>query len=148
MDLTSRTVYKRLWTVLGVEPFEMHAHMARLSVLYEDLRVELIGASEESIKVLEAIGPAYRRNYFIRRSIATLLEFVEAVKMLNDNENFRLIKETFDDASKSEWDAATRYLRSQKEYLKKVRNDFGGHFGYKAGKYTVEKLSVFRRMGP
>ena len=121
-------------------PAEMHAHIAQIAVLFEDLRLELTGVSEESLKPLETIGAKHRRNYFLRRSVATLVEFVGAIRMLDENRDFQLVKRRFDSDASQEWQEATSYLRKHKEYFKRLRNDFGGHFGFPAAKYAVETL--------
>ena len=33
------------------------------------------------------------------------------------------------------------YLQTHKRYIKLLRNDFGGHFGYKADRHAVENLN-------
>ena len=71
MQLTMHVWAKNLRMALGMEPLEMHALMAQLVVLYEDLRIELKAASDFSDTSLEG---NYRRNYFIRRTTGTLVE--------------------------------------------------------------------------
>src|ERR1039458_1911084 len=81
---------------------QLHAKLARLCVLYEDLRVELFGIAEPSIPALdvldlerdnrfspERIG-RYRRYYFVRRLIGTLVEFAEALRLISDDNDFQL----------------------------------------------------------
>src|SRR5215472_3601775 len=71
-------------------PFD--AHLARLCVLHEDLRIEIEGIRASNIPKLDVLEPrrdhldhpermgSYRRHYFLRRSIATLREFAELRK--------------------------------------------------------------------
>ena len=129
MTLTSRTVYKRLWAALGVEPVALHANVAQIAVLYEDLRIELKGFEKE-FPDLQAIGENYRRNYFVRRSIATLLEFSDALTMLDQSPDWRPVKEGFTPEMTATWVKAMKYFKENHRYLKKIRNDFGGHFGF------------------
>ena len=51
--------------------------LAQMSVLYEDLRIETFAltANDEEVKRLDHLDKRYRVHYFLRRSIATLLEF-------------------------------------------------------------------------
>ena len=51
--------------------------LAQMSMLYEDLRIETFAltASAEEVKLLDYLDPRYRVLYFLRRSIAALLEF-------------------------------------------------------------------------
>lgn len=138
--MTSRTIYKRLWAALGLEPVDLHATLAQIAVLYEDLRLELTGF-EKQFPDLQAIGENYRRNYFVRRSIATLLEFSVALKMLDENPDWQLVKERFGLEPTAMWAAAMKYFKENHSYLKKIRDDFGGHFGFKAAKWAVQNLS-------
>lgn len=139
MPVVSRTIYKRLWAALGTEPHALHGTIAQIAVLYEDLRIELTGY-EKQLPDLEAIGENYRRNYFVRRSIATLLEFSIALKMLNENPDWQPIKDRFDKPSVEMWSAAMKYFKKHHLYLKKIRDDFGGHFGFSAAQWAVEHL--------
>ena len=73
----------------------LHAHILRLAVLYEDLRIELYGIAEDSMPKLDGTDERYRKNYFLRRSIATLVEFAETVRILNECDEFQPIKDSF-----------------------------------------------------
>jgi hypothetical protein len=117
----------------------LHASLAQVAVLYEDLRIELKGF-EMSFPELQAIGEHYRRNYFVRRSIATLVEFSDALTLLDRNSDWLSVKETFGPEG-SVWIDAMEYFNRNHQYLRKVRNDFGGHFGFKAAKWAIENLS-------
>ena len=64
---------------------EYDAKVARVAVLYEDLRLENLAASEPSIPKLDASGADLRQFYFIRRSVATVREFAEALSMLEED---------------------------------------------------------------
>ncbi len=138
--LVSKTRYKPLWVALGMEPVMLHASIARIAVLYEDLRIELLGA-EKSLPELEAIGENYRRNYFVRRSIATLLEFSGALTILDDCPEWAAVKTKLPEESTDSWMTAMAYFKEHHEYLKQLRNDFGGHFGLAAAKWATENLS-------
>jgi hypothetical protein len=140
MAMTSRTIYKSLWAALGLGPVDLHAILAQVAVLYEDLRLELTGLEKE-FPDLQAIGKNYRRNYFVRRSIATLVEFSVALKMLDDNADWQAVKARFNSESAAGWLAAMKYCKENHLYLKKIRDDFGGHFGFKAARWAVQNLS-------
>ena len=61
---------KDLCRVFGLSNPELNAHVIRLSVLYEDLKLELTAASGTPIERLDYCGKAVRQQYFIRRSFA------------------------------------------------------------------------------
>src|ERR1019366_10002526 len=66
----------------------LNAKLARLCVLYEDLRVELHGIVEPSIPALDVLDDKYRRFYFVRRSIGTIREFSDALRLINADPHF------------------------------------------------------------
>jgi hypothetical protein len=70
------------------------AKLARVCVLFEDLRIEVSGINEPSMPALDILDPEkenwfateqtgrYRKFYFIRRSILTLYDFPEAIRLI------------------------------------------------------------------
>jgi len=62
------------------EEKEVLIQAIRLYVLYEDLKIELEGAQEEHIPVLEGTSRETRRFYFVRRTFGTLLEISGAMQ--------------------------------------------------------------------
>lgn len=68
---------KDLRVAFGLTNAELNAHVVRLSVLYEDLKIELTGSGGTLIPRLEFYGKSARQQYFIRRTFATLYEFRE-----------------------------------------------------------------------
>ena len=61
MRFAKRVLAKHLRIAPGMPPLEMHTQIARLTVLYEDLRIELVGASEAEGSVLDMNEPIYRK---------------------------------------------------------------------------------------
>jgi hypothetical protein len=126
---------------------EFYALLAMFSVLYEDLRLELLGISTGHIKPIDdlALGDAYRRLYLVRKAAATQLEFSGAIKRLSGNSFFKALRkrsETLHGKSWKPWDHAVRFFQDSQyhETLKKVRNDVGGHFHFEAAKAAVENF--------
>ena len=62
---------------------ELAARVARVCVLFEDLRAEYWEAHEDGPLPLDKLGIEYRRFYFLRRSLVTLDEFAGAISRLN-----------------------------------------------------------------
>jgi hypothetical protein len=114
-----------------------HAYIAQLLVLYEDLRIELYGITEKDLGKLDGTDQKYRTHYFVRRSIGTWSEFAEAIRLLDQLDDFRQIKQAFDAASRKKWEKAVRFFKKYERFVKAVRNDIGGHFGPKAAKYAI-----------
>ena len=127
------------------------AYIARLCVLYEDLRIELFAISADSIPKLDVLDPAtefaekkeigkYRRYYFLRRSIGTSWEFAEGLRLLEGCPEFGSVVPLSDIEIAALWKAGADFFQSNEPLLKQVRNDIGGHFGSKAARYAVENL--------
>jgi hypothetical protein len=141
MPVSSTTRYLRLGTLFPATDVGLDADVAQLCVLYEDLRIELTGASEETIASLDGLGHDYPRLYFLRRSIATLLELVDALAMLDRQPAFAAIRSRFDADAGREWGAAIQYTNDSRQYRDTLRNDFGGHFGHAAARYAVRSIN-------
>lgn len=134
----SRTRFKSLRCVFSSDtPSQLHAQIARLFVLYEDLRIEMSGIVEKDLKPLDNVDARYRVNYFLRRSIGTWREYAEAIRLLDAQPDFWPIKARFDPSEQQRWNKAVRFLRRYERFIKDIRNDIGGHFGSKAAEYAV-----------
>jgi len=132
-------------------PFD--AYVGRLCVLYEDLRIEVRAIAARSMARLDVLDSReqhegdrvrigrYRRYYFLRRSIGTVWEFAEGLRLLNGCVDFKMIEADFDPETKGSWNAAIAFFRDKEAFVKRVRNDIGGHFGSEAARFAVENLS-------
>jgi hypothetical protein len=132
----------------GIEA-DTNARVARLCVLFEDLRIELTGldllahdASEDSAsdKRFDRAGNQMRRIYFLRRSIGTCWEFAEALRLLSETEGFRPILASFGEPARAKWDESVRYFNLHERFWKDIRNDVGGHFGERAARFAIENF--------
>jgi hypothetical protein len=115
----------------------LNAKLARLCVLYEDLRVELHGIVEPSIPALDVLDDKYRRFYFVRRSIGTIREFADALRLINDDPDFQ-VNEMKED--KATWGSAIAFFKENERLLGAIRNDIGGHFGQQAALNALDRL--------
>ncbi len=125
--------------------------MARVCVLFEDLRIELIAltmpdqGSRENMseaRQLDIAGYQLRRIYFLRRSIATSWEFAESVRLLDETKGFEKVLGGLSEPEQSMWRDAVGYFSDREEFWKKIRNDVGGHFGEDAARFAVPSLSA------
>src|SRR5258706_1931048 len=153
MEPKSKMLFKPMGAVF---PFsDAHALIARLTVLYEDLRIEMYGIVEEEIKPLDFNSEKYRRHYFLRRAVATLVELAQTFRLIDQCPEFQSIKDNFDKRGVIQWRRTVRFYNCHEDLLQKVRNDIGGHFGYSAAKYalqtipysTVGKIEIVRGEG-
>ncbi len=99
-----------------------------------------LALAEPSLPGLDTIGVDYRRMYFIRRSIATVREFAEALPALDSCAGFHSIKNRLNETERAMWDKSVRFFRRNYVYIQKIRSDFGGHFGYSPAWHAVENL--------
>jgi len=115
--------------------------LAQMSVLYEDLRIETFAltANDEEIMRLDHLDKRYRVHYFLRRSIATLLEFRGALIRMSRTEEYKAARasclhpdasltrtsqrELFDTVSN-----ALTFFHKRHDVVKNLRNAVGGHF--------------------
>jgi len=116
----------------------MHVQMARLCVLYEDLRIEFAGSEQEKIAELDFIDLETRRFYFVRRTLGTLGEVAQALNKLNMNSAFKRIRKDWSVPANKEWDEAVRFFSAGQEFLKAWRDDIGGHFLDRAAEYAID----------
>jgi hypothetical protein len=120
----------------------MEVWIARLCVLTEDLRLEWHCVSHESISTETKVDADVRRLYFLRRTVATLVEFAEVLRLLEDDPDFKKqVVSTFNETARKQWSEGIGFFKSEETFLKRVRNDVGGHFGTSAAKYAVQNLN-------
>jgi hypothetical protein len=84
----------------------------------------------------------YRRVYFLRRSIATLLEFSEAIRHIQQSREFEPVarKLSKDPQLQEYWNKAVKFFGRYDGLLRKFRNDFGGHFGLEAARWSIQNV--------
>lgn len=138
MKNSYRTRFRSLATVFPYRPDTqehnvLHARIARVCVLYEDLRLEAIGIFDDTVlggtaKIPE-VEPEARQVYFLRRAFATLREFTDALRKLDTDDAFQAIKGRFSNAELADWQRAKKHFKLIDKRLRKVRNQIGGHFG-------------------
>jgi len=117
----------------------LHADIARLIVLSEDLKIELRGVQTVSIPPLDMTNEAaYRERYFLRRSIGTLVELGEAFHLVNSRVGIDGVLNSFTKEATEHWSRTVEFFDQHRGFFRKVRNDMGGHFGTQAAKYAVE----------
>ncbi len=130
----------------------INSRIARLCVLFEDLRIEVTGLDlppppgiEETrglVARFDVAGYKFRQLYFLRRSICTCSEFAEAIRLLDELPEFGQLLSGFPADSQRVWYDAVSYFRQHGKFWKDIRNDVGGHFGSKAAEFAVESFLV------
>jgi hypothetical protein len=120
----------------------LSVHIARLSVLFEDLRLESFGAREMGpLEPLDKIGKHYRYFYFLRRMLVSLDEFAGALNQVNANVEWKRIRATFDSETEKRWDGAVKYFGAIRQKWQELRNWIGGHFLEKAAAFAIDNFN-------
>jgi hypothetical protein len=142
-DWKTKILVKDLQVAFGLTDAELNAHVVRLSVLYEDLKIELTGSGGPSIPRLEFYGKSARQQYFIRRTFATLYEFRECFDRLDKCAEFEHVKQRInqDSVAAKRWSDCVQFFRENEKIITDQRHDFGGHFGEKASRAVIKELA-------
>lgn len=156
MGQTIRTALLRKVFSSERSRLQFDAKLARMCVLFEDLRIEIRGISERSLPALDVLDTEkenwlnpgfagrYRTFYFIRRSLLTLREFAECLRLVVDDTNQDpSLKPTFRELTceaEAAWHAGIQFFDANEKKLNKIRGDIGGHFGNQAALNAVSML--------
>jgi hypothetical protein len=120
---------------------ELLNHLARLSILFEDLRIEW-GALPENISLgdLDTIGKDYRRNYFLRRSLVTLIEFQDGLTRVLYTKEFRRAKSTLSEMDRELINTAEQYFKTHGKRMNELRNAIGGHLDLRTIEFATSSF--------
>ncbi|HVP49253.1 MAG TPA: hypothetical protein VMT32_21820 [Bryobacteraceae bacterium] len=116
--------------------------VAQLSVLYEDLRLEVgelhivYGNGE-----LEEPEMQYRGIYFLRRCLQTLSEFRGGLTRLRMTSEFKQTVGSLTAVDASYIAAADKYLQQNSDRIKELRNELGGHFRLAGIEFAAKHFS-------
>jgi hypothetical protein len=105
--------------------------------------LELKATEAETATELDSGGIEYRRMYFMRRTNGTIIEFAEAIRLVDELPEFAEIDRKLDAQGRKVWRKAVAFFKRHEPYLELVRNDIGGHFGMKAALYALDNLTDF-----
>ena len=120
---------------------DLAVQVARLSVLFEDLRLESTAARHMGpIPQVDTSGKNFRYFYFLRRMLVTLDEFASALNQINANAAWKTIRKRFDKDTGRRWDAAVKYFGRNRPKWSNQRNQIGGHILESAARFAIENL--------
>jgi hypothetical protein len=95
---------------------ELAIRVARVCVLFEDLRLEYIGSRATEDLPLDALSKQYRKFYFLRRSLVSLDEFCGALNRLNEVKAWKKYVESHDDKRRRKmWADAVKFFNAKKK---------------------------------
>jgi hypothetical protein len=116
-------------------------HIARLSVLYEDLRIEIASLlPENQPSDGNPLDFSYRHVYFLRRSLATLMEFQSGLTQIAGLPEFKQSAPRLSKLDSRYINAANRYFQKHNLRIKELRNELGGHIQQDAVDYALSNF--------
>jgi hypothetical protein len=118
--------------------------LARLSVLYEDLRLELesiLGNGNAAQTAGKKDGRYnYESLYFIRRSLVTIQEFHGCLIEILKTQEYRSAEPKISGPVRQMVTRADQYFQSKNKRIKELRNQLGGHFKPDAVEFAVRNF--------
>jgi len=120
---------------------ELLVGIARLCVLYEDLRLELdaFRLVNEKPEDDRSSDDQYRVMYFLRRALSTVIEFRGGLTTVCKTPEFKSAELTaLDQRYITE---ADQFLQGNWARLKELRNEFGGHVKLPGVQFAAEHFS-------
>jgi hypothetical protein len=115
--------------------------LIRLTVLYEDLRIEHRATLADDLGAVDVNAVRYRRFYFQRRIYATLHEIHGALHQLNCSSEFCRYLQEGSATRWRTWGTAIDFFEKNGALIKRRRNVFGAHFGNKAALRARDNMS-------
>lgn len=140
----STTRVGRLKEVFGSDETSILFNIARLSVLYEDLRIECecAKAPHGSLGAADALGLEYRLPYFLRRSLVTWLEFRNALLRVSRTAEFEQLPP--DSLAKIKVLEALAFFHQREPRIKELRDEFGGHLLPEGMAFALRQMPLDR----
>src|SRR5579884_1791125 len=120
----------------------MLTSIARLAVLYEDLRLEIteLRTIHAMHGATEAPIPDYRAIYFLRRAINTLDEFRRGLTAVRKYDEFKQAERNLTSLDANSILSADRFLQKNLKQINDFRNEFGAHIQEQGVRFAVENL--------
>lgn len=135
------TPYERILPEVFAGAGDLAVHVARICVLFEDLRLESSAARHlEPIALLDTTSKTYRYIYFLRRLMVSLDEFCSAVQQINKSPGWKQIRAKFDRETEKRWDSAVKFLTNNRPKWNDLRDQMGGHFKEASAKFAIENI--------
>jgi hypothetical protein len=136
----SKSWHRKLARVLSKNTPAMHAQIARLVVLYEDMKIEALAASTQRRTFIDYAGKNYRQFYFVRGALQTFREVNSVFAGLESDRDFHRVLGRMSEENKQVWKNAVKFFEANAPAINAVRNVVGGHFSISAGEYAIEHV--------
>lgn len=116
------------------------AKIARLCILREDLLLEMHGVYTEEIHELDQHSAEFRRMYFLRNLVRTLMEVSGAMQTLLNSREFGDLLAKAPKKTQDLFSEAASIIGKAHPIAKEVRNDICGHVLEKAVQEALERM--------
>lgn len=122
---------------------ELLNNIGRLAILYEDLRLEMKEFQKLQQSVIAEGQPDSdnRVPYFLRKALATLVEFRGALTSVRSSAEFKLAETKLTVLDARCILDADRFLQQNWTQIKSLRNEFAGHITTRAVEHTMTHLT-------
>ena len=118
--------------------------VARLAILYEDLRLE-IKEFQGLHRIVIELGEDDEDNravYFLRRALETLVEFGSGLNMLRRTDEFKKAAPGLTALDAKYIADADKFIQQNWTRIKELRNEFAGHIQAEAVTFAVKHLTT------
>ena len=133
-----RIVKIRKW-VPPTDP--LAAYVARLCILREDFAIEMQGVYQDEITALDGHSADWRRTYFIRNLIRTLMEYISAMHGLRGKPEFNVLLERQSEPVRTKFTNLFEAMVAAHPIVKHIRNSICGHVKHAAVQEALEGMS-------
>jgi hypothetical protein len=140
---TSKTRFGDLGRVFKDDTSDLLNEVARLAVVYEDLRIEIaeLRSIQQEYEKASLPIPEYRVIYFLRRALSSIVEFRGGLTKVRSGAEFKRAANNMSKITADHLFEAERYLNQHWGQLKEFRNELGGHVQLGGVKFATENLS-------
>lgn len=108
------------------------ASVARLCILREDFAIEMQGVYQEEIDALDRHSAAWRRTYFIRNLVRTLMEVMSTMNSLKLAPEFMALLERQSEPVRAKFNGLFQAMIDAHPIVKHIRNTICGHVKHSA----------------
>jgi hypothetical protein len=118
---------------------EMYSRIAQICVLYEDLKIETsnLFSLARSVDFDNVSEHSFEVLYYIRRSIASLMEYRGALGQLCGEEEFQKRLPALSAKHTAHIIEARDFFVEKHNLIKSLRNDIGGHFQFDYARHAT-----------
>jgi hypothetical protein len=122
---------------------ELLTGIARLAILYEDLRLEMkeFQGLHHKVIVLGGTDTDNRGIYFLRRALETLVEFGRGLNTIRRMSEFKTAEPGLTKLDAGFIADADKFLQQNWARLKDLRNEFAGHIQSEGVRFALEHLT-------